>query len=177
MCEKRLCLRHSCPSGGVHPTVRRVTVMHGGRVLRTAALMTSGKTIGGYATFAERRPETQAKKSFMWYSQIVVHILETASMVQSRMLNVLTVQKYTLGGSSDADVAMEDSIRDVNTATQEIKVMQDMLRAIPPGELEDEKANIEAKIAAAKRDIPLFKPLPAQLSACIAALERATARR
>ena len=81
----------------------------------------------------------QKSRSQMWYSQIVVHILETASLVQSRMLNVLTVQKYTLGGSSDADVAMEDSIRDVNTVTQEIKVMQDMLRAIPPGELEDEK--------------------------------------
>ena len=72
---------------------------------------------------------------------------------------------------------MEESIRDVNKATQEIKVMQDMLRAIPPAELVDVRANIKAKIAAAERDITLSKPLPTQLSACIAALERATARR
>ena len=54
--------------------------------------------------------------------------------------------------------------------------MQDMFRTLPPGELENVKANIEAKIAAATRDITLFKPLPALLSACIAALERATVR-
>ena len=71
---------------------------------------------------------------------------------------------------------MEDSIRDVSKATQEIKVMQDMFRAILLGELEDVKAGIEAKIAAAKRDITLSKPLPAQLSACIAALKRAAAK-
>ena len=75
------------------------------------------------------------------------------------------------GDAGDPDVTMEESIRDVNKATQEIKVMQDMLRAIPPGELVDVRANIEAKIAAAKRDIT------SQLSACIATLERATARR
>ena len=55
--------------------------------------------------------------------------------------------------------------------------MQDMLRVIPPGEMEDVKTNIEAKIAAAKRDITLSKPLPAQLAACTGALERATAKR
>ena len=42
---------------------------------------------------------------------------------------------------------------------------------------EDVKANIKAEIAAAKRDITMSKPLPAQLSACVAALECATARR
>jgi len=55
--------------------------------------------------------------------------------------------------------------------------MQDMLLAIPPGELVDVRANIEAKIAAAKRDITLSKLFLAQLFACIAALERAIARR
>ena len=44
-------------------------------------------------------------------------------------------------------------------------------------ELQEVKANIEATIAAAKRGIALSKPLPAHLSACIAALERDTARR
>ena len=48
------------------------------------------------------------------------------------------------GCSSDADVTVEDSIRHVNKATQEIKVMQD---TTPPGELEDVKDNVEAKIS------------------------------
>ena len=44
--RKRLCSRHSCPNGGAHPMVRRTTATRGGKVLRTAALMTNGKTIG-----------------------------------------------------------------------------------------------------------------------------------
>ena len=90
---------------------------------------------------------------------------------------MLKTQTYTLVVGGDADVATEDSVHDFSKATLEIKVMQDMLRKITLGELEDVKANFEAKIAAATRDITLSKLLLAQLSAIIAALERATTRR
>ena len=62
---KWLCLGHSSPSGGVHPTVRRTTVMHGGRMLRTAELMNSGETILGCATFAEHEPRNSSKNDVL----------------------------------------------------------------------------------------------------------------
>ena len=42
--------RQSCPIGRVHPTAPHSTIMHGGRMLRTAAPMTNGKTSGGCTT-------------------------------------------------------------------------------------------------------------------------------
>ena len=129
-------------------------------------LMTNGKTIGGYATFAERGPRNSSKKcrscgirkscGTTWKTSVPVVNSVPGPAANSQCAQSPSVHAGA-GDTGDPDVTMEDSIRDVNKATQEIKVMQDMHRAIPPGELDDVKANIEAKIAAATKRYPFVQ--------------------
>ena len=133
---KWLCLRHSYPIDEVHPTARRTTVMHGGKSAADAAPMTNGKTSGGCATFAERGPQNLSR------NVALVEVAERgthhgnllAHLVQLRTPHVLKTQTYTL-------VVVVTPAWPWKTpflmSTQEIKVMHDMLRTIPPGELED----------------------------------------
>lgn len=167
---KWLCSRHSRLRGGVHPTARHTTVMRGGRMLRTAALTTNGKTIGGYATFAERGPPNSSKMPFAKrgaHRGNLLYQLLIASLVQPRTATVLRVQTYTLVAPATptwpwkTPFVMSTKRRGNQSNARHASCYSSW--------------SIKAKIAAANRDITLSKPFPAQLSACVAA--RATARR
>ena len=89
--------------------------------------------------------EAQAEMPFVWYSQILGTSSKTsapaASSAPGPVANSQSAQSPNVhtgvGDTGDPDVTTEESIRDDKKATQEIKVMQDMLRAVPPGELVD----------------------------------------
>ena len=91
----------------------------------------------------------------------------------------------SVGSSHDDDANLSrvlstepEAEADDESPTQRIRGFEAALAALPEGRAYDvARAGIRAQIELVKRDITLSKPLPNQLAACAAALERAKNRR
>ena len=79
-----------------------------------------------------------------------------------------------LGGAGASADGMYQS---PEQAQQDIKVYQDMLKQLPPEGYAQKRRELEEKIQAAKRVITKSKRVSSQLSACVAALDRAAPKR
>ena len=74
----------------------------------------------------------------------------------------------SVGGAPQSPQCLEQEL-----AQKDIIVYQDLLKHLPPDSHDDLRKSFEDRISAAKRAVTKSKPITSQLSACVAALDRA----